>query len=109
MICPQCRAALDAADNYCRRCGAPTANRADSSLPQYKWWESPWVVLALLFLVLGPFALPLLWRSRRFTRLWKYVLTILVAGITAFIVWQIWYLFHQMLAPLRDLQQLQGF
>ena len=53
------------------------------------WWESPWVVLPLLFVVLGPFALPLLWRSRRFTRPWKTALSVVVVGITLFAVWQV--------------------
>jgi hypothetical protein len=66
-------------------------------------------VLTLLFVVFGPFALPLLWRSRRFTRLWKTVLSLVVVGVTALAVWQIWHVLNQALAPLRQLEKLGGF
>jgi len=123
IICRRCRASLDASDNYCRRCGMPTAqltglsgNRsavepsgagpAFDPSAQPRWWEGPWVVLALLFLVLGPLALPLLWRSRRFTLLWKVVLTVLVTVMTIWLCWKIWVDVQQLL---RELQKLPGF
>jgi hypothetical protein len=43
-----------------------------------KWYYRPVWVLILLFLVLGPLALPYLWRSPGFSRRTKVVLTILV-------------------------------
>jgi ascorbate-specific PTS system EIIC-type component UlaA len=55
----------------------------DSEVP---WYYRPWPVLLLLFLVLGPLGLPLLWRSPRFTRTWKIVLTGLVLVYTAMLV-----------------------
>jgi RsiW-degrading membrane proteinase PrsW (M82 family) len=67
------------------------------------------VVLTLLFLVLGPLALPLLWRSRRFTLRWKIVLTVIVAGITVYVLWQVWYVLNQAMGPLQELRKLQGF
>jgi hypothetical protein len=47
------------------------------------WYYRPWPVLLLLFVVLGPLGLPLLWKSPRFTRTWKIVLTALVLVYTA--------------------------
>jgi hypothetical protein len=102
IVCRRCSAVLDAADNYCRRCGTPTAG-------QPGWWESPWFVLAMLFLVLGPFALPLLWRSRRFTLPWKGVLTVLVAGWTMFLLWRTWFAVQQALGLLQEWQKFQRF
>jgi hypothetical protein len=125
-ICRQCHGVLDASDNYCRHCGTSTAHLAgvtdgDSAAAalvvkpvvgptarEPGWSESPWVVLSLMFLVLGPFALPLLWRSRRFTRLWKGILTIAMAALTAFLVYSMWFVVHEALAPLRELEKLQG-
>ena len=117
IVCCRCRAVLDATDNYCRRCGAATANVA--ALPGHReshqlggtptrWSESPWVILPLLFLILGPFAIPLLWRSRQFTTPWKYVLTVLVVVITVFCCWKIWALFKQALALTPELQKALG-
>ncbi len=42
-----------------------------------KWYYRPVWVLILLFVVLGPLALPLLWRSPRSSRPVKVVLTVL--------------------------------
>ena len=43
-----------------------------------KWYYQPWAVLALLFLVLGPFGLPILYKSPKFSRFWKGALTVLI-------------------------------
>ena len=103
VVCHKCRTAISASDNYCRHCGMPTgAGLAGLAA----WWESPWVVLPLLFLVLGPFALPLLWRSRRFTRPWKTALSVIVVGIPVLVVWQVGHALNQALAPLLDLEKL---
>ena len=53
--------------------------------PQDKWYYGlvP-VFLGLLFM--GPFALPLLWKSSRFNLFWKALLTFLVLAST---VWMI--------------------
>ncbi len=40
-----------------------------------KWYERPWGVLLLLFVVLGPLGLPFLWRSSGFSRAAKVILT----------------------------------
>jgi drug/metabolite transporter (DMT)-like permease len=108
IICLACKARIDPTDNYCRRCGAPTRGATGlSSRSRAGWWESPWFVLAMLFLVLGPLALPLLWRSRRFNRPWKILLSLIVMGVTVFVVGQIWYVFNRALAPLLELEKLQ--
>ncbi len=113
-VCRRCRAALDADDNYCRRCGTPTANVPDppsggatSPIVATRgffsfgsgpgWWESPWVVLPMLFLILGPLGLPLLWGSRRFNLVWKVVLTLLVIGETVFVVQRLYLVVTQSL------------
>jgi hypothetical protein len=117
-VCLRCRAVLDAGDHYCRRCGTPigTAGSSDTVPPvgaeaapssvQFRYWESPWIVLALLFLVLGPLAIPLLWRSRRFTLLWKNILTALVIALTALLLWNVWLVLQQALGSLHDLDEL---
>jgi Ca2+/H+ antiporter len=46
----------------------------------------PISVIILLFFVLGPFALPLLYRSPRFTKGWKIILTIATISFTAYLV-----------------------
>ncbi len=65
-VCPQ---VLDPEDAYCRRCGA----RRDAPPPLT---ENRLFVLGLLFLGIGPLALPLLWRSRAFTPSRKFLISI---------------------------------
>jgi hypothetical protein len=51
-----------------------------------RWFHRPWAVLLMLFVVLGPFGLPLLWRSPAFSRGAKVVLTALTAVYTFLLV-----------------------
>ena len=126
-VCRRCYAALDASDNYCRHCGMAAANAADlldgatraasfrvslasaPSVQQAKWSESPWVVLPHLFLILGPFALPLLWRSRRFTLVWKSILTVVMLGVTVYLLWSIWLILHQVMVSLQEVDNVRAF
>ena len=50
------------------------------------WYYRPWAVVVLLFLVLGPLGLPLLWKSPSFTRGWKIVLTVLMVVYTVMLL-----------------------
>lgn len=101
ILCCRCRAVLAVGDNRCRSCGAPTGQGAN----QRHWSESPWVILPLLFLILGRLAIPLLWRSRQFTPFWKTVLTVLVTGTTLFLCFSLYQIVQMVSA---DLQKLQG-
>ena len=125
IVCRQCYAVLDAADNYCRHCGRATPNLiagaesgpaaaiearlVEPATRPTKGVESPWIVLPMLFLILGPLAIPMLWRSRQFSVLWKIVLTVVVIGMTAVVLWMIWELYQRALAPLKELRGLPGF
>ncbi len=51
-----------------------------------KWYLRPVGVVLLLFLVLGPFGLPLLYKSPGFTRKWKIGLTVLVMIYTSYLI-----------------------
>ena len=58
-----------------------------------KWYYQPRTVLVLLFFVLGPFALPLLYESPQFSKFWKVLLTIVVIIFTIYLTWasvEIW-------------------
>jgi hypothetical protein len=50
------------------------------------WYYRPWAVVLLLFLVLGPLGLPLLWRRPSFTRGWKIALTVAMAVYTLLLI-----------------------
>ena len=52
-----------------------------------KWYYQPWVVILLLFLVLGPFGLPLVYKSPRFGKTGKIVLTLLMILYAGYLIW----------------------
>lgn len=53
-----------------------------------KWYYNRWMVLVTLFLVAGPFGLPLLWRSPRFSDRAKWLLTaaVLIYTVTVLVL-----------------------
>ncbi len=82
----------------------PPASLASAVKPP-SWLESPVVVLLGLFVLFGPLALPLLWRSRRFTRAWKIGLTVAVLLATFVAIWYSAELLKKALDPLQELRQ----
>jgi peptidoglycan/LPS O-acetylase OafA/YrhL len=51
-----------------------------------KWYLRPLGVVLLLFFVLGPFGLPLLYKSPKFSKKLKILLTIAVMIYTAYLI-----------------------
>jgi hypothetical protein len=51
-----------------------------------KWYLNSIIVVLLLFFILGPFGLPLLYKSPKFTRTSRIILTIVVIVYTAFLI-----------------------
>jgi hypothetical protein len=51
-----------------------------------RWYLKPVIVLLLLFIVLGPFALPLLYKSPKFNKTLKILLTVVVVIYTLYLV-----------------------
>ena len=122
ILCLKCHAVLDATDNYCRHCGEPTVILADSGNTRSRsfthgydsasrptsFFESPWVILPLIFLVLGPLALPLLWRSRQFSPLWKNILTVITLVYTVFLIVSVWFSVQEAMKSFRELDKLRA-
>lgn len=52
-------------------------------MAETQWYHGRLTVLLMLFVILGPFGLPLLWKSPRFSKLWKQILTVLTLIYTA--------------------------
>jgi hypothetical protein len=51
-----------------------------------KWYLRPIPVVLLLFLVMGPFGLPLLYKSPQFSKTLKIILTIAVIIYTSYLI-----------------------
>jgi len=54
---------------------------------EVKWYYKPINVILALFLVLGPFGLPLLYKSPKFNKAAKIILTIVVIAYTLFLIY----------------------
>ena len=85
--CPACNTLAEDTDTYCSACGYRLADRKmpDATAPA-KWYHNVWVVLFFLFFVLGPFGLPLVWASPKFSKTVKLMLTFVMIIYSAFLV-----------------------
>ena len=82
--CPNCRTEVELEPEPCPKCGAiMEQKRRRSSAP-------PWLVIFLLFFVLGPLALGMLWRNDRFSRNAKIVLTLMVLAYSVALCYYAW-------------------
>lgn len=69
-----CDAAVAFDAQYCSRCGVEL--RAGTAAPRgARWYHNVWVVLFLILFVLGPFALPLIWKNPRLSHTEKLALS----------------------------------
>jgi len=84
--------------NQCLGCGAPIADdevacprcqtRPAKPPVKAKWYHRRWVVLiGISPLALGPFGLPLLWKSPNFSPNAKLTWTLITLGWTVALVW----------------------
>ena len=77
-ICLACGAGTALPATYCRQCGKPLDPAYRPAPPAAKWHQNIWIILFLLFFVLGPFGLPLVWKNPRFSRAVKVTLTLVM-------------------------------
>ena len=73
--------------------------------PDLPWYYRPLGVLILLFFVLGPLALPYLWKSPRFSQGMKIVLTVATVAYTALLLQQTLAMVHAIQDQLNGLQE----
>lgn len=97
VVCPACSAELDSVANQCHRCGRtiyaeaePEVGAPKTASSRQSMIDKPWFVLALLFFATAICGLPLLWKSRGFSRLSKTVLSIVITLYTVLLLWGFW-------------------
>jgi hypothetical protein len=73
-----------------------------------QWYLNPIVVLLLLFLVLGPLGLPLLYKSPSFGKTSKIILTIIIAIYTVYLLYETVLIVQVMLKWIWQMQGLTG-
>ena len=73
-----------------------------------KWYLKPVSVVVLLFFVLGPFGLPLLYKSPKFGKASKIVLTVVVMVYTFYLVFASLEIARELYRRMEELQDLLG-
>jgi|GEM_PF-1898199 len=81
--CPKCGLLLDASAAFCSRCGA-NQNYGKA------WYYHPVWITVLALLVLGPFGLYFVWKSRLMGVAQKWVLTVLILLYTAICIYYVY-------------------
>ena len=71
-----------------------------------KWYLRPISVVLLLFFVLGPFGLPLLYKSPKFSKGLKIVLTIVVIVYTSYLIFASLEIGRELYKRMEELQEL---
>lgn len=85
--CPACAAIAASSATFCSGCGARLSATAEPAVGRGKWYHNIWFVLAMLFLVAGPFGLPpLVWKNLRLPRWAKALLTAAVVLYTLLLI-----------------------
>jgi len=69
-----------------------------------KWYLRPVAVLILLFFVLGPFGLPLLYKSPKFSKALKIILTVLVTIYTFYLIYASFEIGREVYRKMKELQ-----
>ena len=72
------------------------------------WYLKPWAVILSLFFVLGPLGLPLLYKSPKFNRTWKVILTILTVLYTGYVAVVVIESVREISRRIAELQALLG-
>jgi len=71
-----------------------------------KWYLRPMSVVLLLFFVLGPFGLPLLYKSPKFSKTIKIILTIAVMIYTFYLIFASLEIAKQLYSRMGELQDM---
>ena len=83
-------------------------NRGSEKKEKVKWYLRPVSVLLSLFFVLGPFGLPLLYKSPRFSKPMKVILTIGVTVYTFYLIFLSLEIAKELYRRMEEFRELLG-
>lgn len=88
--CLACGASVGAETKFCGQCGQPLDPLAIPSPPPAakpsRWYHNIWLILFMLFFVVGPFGLPLVWKHPRLSQRAKLILTLVMIVYTGVLI-----------------------
>ena len=82
--------------------------KEDKEDKKVKWYLRPMSVVLSLFFVLGPFGLPLLYKSPKFSRRMKVLLTIAVVVYTFYLIFVTMEIAKELYRRIEELREIMG-
>jgi len=83
-------------------------DKEDKEDKKVKWYLRPMSVVLSLFFVLGPFGLPLLYKSPKFSRKMKVLLTIAVVAYTFYLIFVTLEIAKELYRRIEELREIMG-
>jgi len=103
--CPFCAEEIQEEAVKCRFCGE-FLDDSYKPKPKTKWYYSTSAIVIGL-LVLGPFALPLVWRNPKYEVITKVIITIVVIAVTiAVTIWLCYFIVQRFQPLIKELDAL---
>jgi hypothetical protein len=75
---------------------------------EVKWYLRPVIVVLSLFFVLGPFGLPLLYKSPKFSRTLKTILTVAVIIYTSYLIFVSLEIARELYKRMQEFKEILG-
>ncbi|HPO12906.1 MAG TPA: hypothetical protein PLI09_05640 [Candidatus Hydrogenedentes bacterium] len=97
--CRKCCRHIDTTYAFCPHCG--TKQKSGDA-----WYYHPVWIAVLAFVLIGPFALPLVWKSTRMGVTLKLILAVLILAYTGYGVYYLYKIATIDLAQFRELEKL---